>query len=184
MDGTWVRFGGDAPDYQDVPLNDCIRRVYAAHCPGCAPLPEETDDLSCAMYEELCDGPAELTGLIATLYESAWAACELRERLKAIEDILGEDYDLEKLKELVRGKDKPDAAHQGKWISVKDKLPEESDMVLAIVNGKPHENCTLVDAYQLAMYTPEDGWIVEEYPDWGGAAVSYWMPLPEPQEVK
>lgn len=45
------------------------------------------------------------------------------------------------------------------WISVKDRLPEHSALVLAIVSGKPHENITLIDAYQLASYNPEDGWI-------------------------
>lgn len=66
------------------------------------------------------------------------------------------------------------------WISVKDKLPPENDgMVLAIVSGKPLSNDVLEDAYELAEYT-SDGWIIEMWPEWEGADVKYWMPLPEP----
>ncbi len=166
---TWVR--GGRRGGPGVPLNDYIRRIYAAHCPDSVPLPEDDDDLSDLMYGALFDGPEEMTGLIATLYEAAWASCGLRERLKAIEDILGDDYDLEKLKEMVQEKGEMDAARPGEWISVKERLleePERSDnMVLAIVDGTPHENITLVSAYLLANYDL-------------GAVVSYWMPLPEP----
>lgn len=69
------------------------------------------------------------------------------------------------------------------WISVKDRLPEHPELVLAIVSGKPWKNVTLDGAYQLASYDPDCGWIVEEYPEWEeGAVVSHWMPLPEPPE--
>lgn len=68
-----------------------------------------------------------------------------------------------------------------KWISVEDRLPEDSDtLVLAITNGKPAENITLDAAYQFAGYSKECGWWIEEYPAWENACVTHWMPLPEP----
>ena len=66
-----------------------------------------------------------------------------------------------------------------KWISVEDRLPEADMIGLAIVSGKPTSNITLKNAYELAEYDPE-GWILEMWPEWMDAEVSYWMPLPEP----
>lgn len=67
------------------------------------------------------------------------------------------------------------------WISVKDRLPEYDEAVLVVVSGKPHKNITLEDAIELAEYA-EDGWILEMWPEWMKAKVSYWMPMPEPPE--
>ena len=73
---------------------------------------------------------------------------------------------------------------QGKqpWRDAETESPATDDFVLAIVNGKPEPNITLVDAFQLASYCPEDGWFVEEYPKWETPIVAHWMPLPEPPE--
>lgn len=67
------------------------------------------------------------------------------------------------------------------WISVEDRLPDDHDnMMLAIVSGKPKRNIMLMGAVQLAMYSSDCGWIIEEYPEWNGAVVTHWMHLPEP----
>lgn len=66
-----------------------------------------------------------------------------------------------------------------KWISVNERLPKKDELVLAIANGKPANNITLVDAYELGKYTDE-GWIIDEWPEWRDAKVTHWMPLPEP----
>lgn len=68
------------------------------------------------------------------------------------------------------------------WISVKDRLPEKDTLVLVIANGKPCKNVTLADAYQLASYSEDEGWILDEFPEAEGIAVAHWMPLPEPPE--
>ena len=65
------------------------------------------------------------------------------------------------------------------WISVKDKLPDQSGEVLVIVSGNPQKNITLNCAYELAEYDPYDGWIMEMWPEWEDAVVTHWMPLPE-----
>lgn len=73
----------------------------------------------------------------------------------------------------------------GEWISVKDRLPETEDLYLVIANGKPKKNITLVQAYELATYCPDEGWILEQYPEWETPEVTHWMLLPEqPKEEK
>ena len=70
----------------------------------------------------------------------------------------------------------------GKWISVKDRLPDYMGEVLVIVSGKPHENITLDGAYEIAEYDPVEGWILEMWPEWCSGVITHWMPLPEPPE--
>ena len=70
----------------------------------------------------------------------------------------------------------------GKWISVKDRLPDYMGEVLVIASGKPHENITLDGAYEIAEYDPVEGWILEMWPEWCSGVVTHWMPLPDPPE--
>jgi hypothetical protein len=68
------------------------------------------------------------------------------------------------------------------WIPVEERLPELDELVLVIASGKPKENITLDNAVELAtLYS--DGWCLEMWPEWTGATVTHWMPLPEPLEV-
>ena len=70
----------------------------------------------------------------------------------------------------------------GGWIPVERRLPDESDgLVLIQVNGKPKENITLYNALELACYIAEgnEGWILEEYPEWENPDVIAWHPLPD-----
>lgn len=70
-----------------------------------------------------------------------------------------------------------------RWIPVTERLPDYDDLVLVIASGKPKENITLDEAFELAtLYS--DGWCLETWPEWTGANVTYWMPLPEPPEVE
>ena len=70
-----------------------------------------------------------------------------------------------------------DAVGKMNWISTDHKIPETGGLVLAIVNGK-YKNITFVNAIELAEYT-DCGWIIDSYPEWDNANVSYWMPIPE-----
>ena len=67
-----------------------------------------------------------------------------------------------------------------KWISVDERLPEVSDVVLVIANGKPREHITLHNALLIASYWGEEGWIADGFESWDKLAVTHWMPLPEP----
>ena len=69
------------------------------------------------------------------------------------------------------------------WIDPAVELPPDDDMVLAIVSGKPADNITLEDAYELASYGSE-GWIIEQYELWETPTVTWWRPLPDPPEKK
>lgn len=70
-----------------------------------------------------------------------------------------------------------------RWIPVEERLPDHDELVLVIASGKPKENITLDEAVELAtLYS--DGWCLETWPEWVGAKVTHWMPLPEPPEVK
>ena len=75
----------------------------------------------------------------------------------------------------------PDCADKlhPQWVSVKERMPEEGKMMLVAVNGKPHKNITLKNAVELAEYTASEGWILEMWPEWTGAEITRWMPLPE-----
>ena len=72
------------------------------------------------------------------------------------------------------------ALEKNQWINAKDRLPATDDAVLAITSGKPMTNITIDGAYVLASYFSEDGWIIDEYPEWEAVNVTHWMPLPDP----
>lgn len=66
------------------------------------------------------------------------------------------------------------------WIPVKERLPEDGDeVVLVQVSGKPKKNIEFINAFELATYG-EEGWILENYPEWEKPEVAAWRPLPEP----
>lgn len=70
-----------------------------------------------------------------------------------------------------------------RWIPVEERLPDHDELVLVIASGKPKENITLDGAIELAtLYS--DGWCLETWPEWVGAKVTHWMPLPTGPEVK
>ena len=69
------------------------------------------------------------------------------------------------------------------WISVKDRLPEDGEGVLALVSGK-YGNATFESAYELAEYSKKEGWILCYFPEFADPDVSHWMPLPSAEELK
>lgn len=82
---TWVRGGGDGPDYPDIRLYDYIRKAAKILLPD-LDFPMDDDGVDYAMGELLLDGPDEPTGLLALLYTAAWSYAELRGRLMQYED--------------------------------------------------------------------------------------------------
>ena len=82
---TWVRGGGDGPDYPDIRLYDFIRKAAKILLPD-LDFPMDDDGVDYAMGELLLDGPDEPTGLLALLYTVAWSYAELRGRLMQYED--------------------------------------------------------------------------------------------------
>lgn len=82
---TWVRGGGDGPDYPDIRLYDFIRKAAKILLPD-LDFPMDDDGVDYAMGELLLDGPDEPTGLLALFYTAAWSYAELRGRLMQYED--------------------------------------------------------------------------------------------------
>lgn len=74
----------------------------------------------------------------------------------------------------------PTLTPPNEWVGVEDAFPPEHESMLCIVSGKPKPNITLEDAYQLGSWNKADGWIIDEWLDWEGANVTWWMKLPEP----
>ena len=73
-------------------------------------------------------------------------------------------------------------AHIGRgiWVNASERMPEDGQIVLVTASGKPQSNITLEYAYELAEWSIEKGWILNCWPEWEGAKVTHWMPLPEP----
>lgn len=81
---TWIRGGGEPPEYKDETLDNFMRRQIKARMPIDAP--EDWREFSAMMAEWLFDDPESETGLLALLYAAAWGFAEIRERLKRYED--------------------------------------------------------------------------------------------------
>ena len=94
----YVRSGG--PGNRDMELTAWIREaagniraeIYA----------EDNECLCDELYDNLMYGIEEPEGVVAYLYLAALQAIEMRGRLKKIEDILGDTYDIDRLRELVQ----------------------------------------------------------------------------------
>ena len=95
----WVRGGGQEPNYRDVTLVQWIKRAAVEHQLNIEA--EDAESLGDEMYDALQDGSETIEGIVALLHAAAVQAVELRHRLKLVEDILGDDYDLDRLREVV-----------------------------------------------------------------------------------
>lgn len=92
---VWIRGGGPEPDYQDCTLVDWINRAAAAQ--GIELEADDAETMGDIMYDCLQFGWDATEGILALLHAAAVQAAEMRGRLKLIEDILGDDYDLDRL---------------------------------------------------------------------------------------
>ena len=104
----WVRHGGPEPDYPDATLVDVIREIAKAH--DLAIEAEGPESLGDEMYDAMFDGVSTVEGVVALFHAAAVQAAEMQGRLKAIEDILGEEYELDGVRELV------DADREGRYV--------------------------------------------------------------------
>lgn len=90
----YVRAGGE--DNQDISLPDWIKK--AAKNIGAEISSTDVDGFDDEMYGNLQYGIETPEGVLAYLYLAAGQAIEMRGRLKKIEDILGDEYNLEDLR--------------------------------------------------------------------------------------
>lgn len=131
---VWIRGGGPEPDYQDCTLVNWIGRVADKH--NLEIYARDAVNLGDEMYDCLQYGIDTIEGVVALLHTAAVQATTMRSRLKEIEDILGDDYDLERLKELV------EADREGRCGVLPCKL---HDKVFFVENGCVKE--TEVDSF-------------------------------------
>ena len=96
---VWIRGGGPEPDYPDCTLVDYIARVAETHHLDI--VSRDAESLGDEMYDCLQYGTEELEGVVALLHMAAVQAAEMRGRLADIEGILGDSYNLNKLRELL-----------------------------------------------------------------------------------
>lgn len=128
----YVRSGGE--DNQDIEVMDWIRE--AAENIDAEIWSKDDDGLCDELYDNLQYGVEYREGVIAYLYLAVLQAIEMRGRLKDIEDILGDEYDLDRLRELVQ------ADREGQCVVLPCKL---HDKVFFIENGCVKE--TEVDSF-------------------------------------
>lgn len=69
------------------------------------------------------------------------------------------------------------------WVSVKERLPEEGDLVLIVANGKSGNTITHNDAYEMTICPAGKGGYLEMWPILENAEITHWMPLPEPPQI-
>lgn len=94
----YVRSGGE--DNQDIEVMDWIRE--AAENIDAEIWSKDDDGLCDELYDNLQYGVEYREGVLAYLYLAVLQALEMRGRLKDVEDILGDEYDLDRLRELVQ----------------------------------------------------------------------------------
>ena len=94
----YVRSGGT--DNQDIEMMDWIQA--AAKNIGAELCSKGGEGLCDELYDNLQYGVECSEGVIAYLYLAVLQALEMRGRLKDVEDILGDEYDLDRLRELVQ----------------------------------------------------------------------------------
>lgn len=160
-------------------MSKCIPRMTTAAATALSTLQEENEKLR-----------SEAEGMRLNWYKSVEEIQKLREQVRQLETRARTercdtaDYDCRELGALRREVSSlRERLAAGGWIDPAVELPPNDDMVLAIVSGKPADNITLKDAYELASYGSE-GWIVEQYELWETPTVSWWRPLPDPPEKK
>lgn len=105
----YVRSGGT--DNQDIEVMDWIRE--AAENIDAEIWSKDDDGLCDELYDNLQYGVECSDGVIAYLYLAVLQAMEMRGRLKDIEDILGDEYDLDRLRELEQ------ADKEGRYVVLK-----------------------------------------------------------------
>lgn len=165
---VWIRGGGPEPDYQDCTLTDWINRAAAAQ--GIELDADDAESLGDIMYDCLQYGADDTEGILALLHTAAVQAAEMRERLKMLEDILGNDYTLDH----VRNSTQVDG--ESKWIHRDTRMPEPGVRVLVCCGTFVCEAFCDINGYFHRI--PQEKWPGEDalYP------ITHWMPLPDPPE--
>ena len=123
-----IRGGGPEPDYADTTLVELVRRIAKTHDLSIAA--ESPESLGDELYDAMFDGVDTVEGVIALLHAAAIQAAEMRGRLEMIEDILGDEYDLTRLRERTQ------ADREGRCVILPCKVGDAIYMPIGIRYGK------------------------------------------------
>lgn len=66
-----------------------------------------------------------------------------------------------------------------RWRDTETETPADDVCVIAVVSGRPAEHIELAEAYQIARFYADEGWIIEEWPTWETPTVHRWRPIQE-----
>lgn len=122
-----VRGGGPEPDYADTTLVELIRRIAQTHSMNI--VADNPESLGDEMYDAMFDGVDTMEGVVGLLHAAAVQAAEMRGRLEMIEDILGDEYDLDRLRERTQ------ADREGRCVVLPCK---PSDVTVYQIRSKKH----------------------------------------------
>lgn len=129
---VWIRGGGPEPDYPDCTLTDWINRAAAVQ--GIELGADDAESLGDVMYDCLQYGVDATEGILALLHAAAVQAAEMRGRLADIENILGDDYDIDHIRDLV------ESDRDGRYV-VQPKLKAWTDEEIAEITGFKCQIC-------------------------------------------
>ena len=88
----WVHIRGAYGDSDSISLVDWVQNAAKANG---VDLPEDFEDSEDALCDSMFYDWGDIEGILAMLYYAAVQAAVMRERLKKIEDILGDEYELD-----------------------------------------------------------------------------------------
>lgn len=142
---VWIRGGGPEPDYQDCTLTDWINRAAAAQ--GIELGADDAESLGDIMYDCLQFGVDATEGILALLHAAAVQAAEMRGRLSLIEDILGDDYNLDRLREIA------EAEREGRCVVLPCKVGDRVWVTTAY--GKQYDPPIEGHIYQFVLHDDE-----------------------------
>lgn len=165
---VWIRGGGPDPDYQDCTLTDWINRAAAAQ--GIELDADDAESLGDIMCDCLQYGADATEGILALLHAAAVQAAEMRSRLVSIENILGDKYTLDHVRNLIQ------VDGQTRWVHCDTQMPEPGVRVLVCCGDFVCEAYCDINGYFHRI--PQEKLPGEDslYP------ITHWMPLPDPPE--
>lgn len=163
---VWIRCGGPDPDYQDCTLTDWINRAAAAQ--GIELDADDPESMGDIMYDCLQYGADTTEGILALLHAAAVQAAEMRSRLASIENILGDKYTLDHVRNLIQ------VDGQTRWVHCDTQMPEPGVRVLVCCGDFVCEAYCDINGYFHRI--PQEKLPGEDslYP------ITHWMPLPDP----
>ena len=135
----------------------CLELCKARECEpfGKCETDEEKDECLCSCLFDGCP--------IATVYAAMCGYGHTRSRLKMYEDM----------------------GMEPKWISVKERLPENAQRCI-VITGFQHPDVCIATYYEISSRgNPNGDWIFDDGDGWlDTVAADYWMPLPKLPEEK